>query len=318
MAEREYYDSKKFAKYGFQFKYWTFKDKSLLEQLLLRNKNKKHKIKRIFWTLFENPMGEGFFITIQLNDTIVGHNYGYPRIICYKGKNIKVLETGESFVDPNHRKKGFFSKMVNYTFNKNKNIPLIIGTPNRGTVNANKRMNYVVSENKTIRFLSYFPKDIEVYLKKDKILKITRKKYIEKTVDFPRLCVANQDYLNWVFSRPNVTFEFYEVNIKKKQLIFALRSGLPGLRKINILSESFSNGQKAGLVDCCDMIDFRNFFKEQNSEVIFNANINGYTQKYLKSKNLYLRDTWFNYVCLDNKFSELYTLDYQLTDTDYG
>ncbi len=81
---------------------------------------------------YNNPAGKSYVFGAFVDDRLVGINSFMQIDFVYKGITIKTVESGDSIVDPEYRRKGIFSQIIKYAENylRNAGYDLIIGFPN--------------------------------------------------------------------------------------------------------------------------------------------------------------------------------------------
>jgi GNAT superfamily N-acetyltransferase len=81
---------------------------------------------------YNNPAGESCIFGAFDGDRLVGINSFLKIEFVYKGMTIKAVESGDSAVDPEYRRKGIFSQLIRYAENylRNAGYDVIIGFPN--------------------------------------------------------------------------------------------------------------------------------------------------------------------------------------------
>ena len=264
------------------------------------------------WQYLDNPDGEAIVITAkddEKNNCIIGIESILPMNLMINQKIVKASLSCNSYIDPNYRKKGIFSKLISFAKNEStiNDISCIYGVANDNSFNLFRKKNsHEISDLpilfRPMRLSNYFSFPISNFLHLfDNIWKI-KKNYNSNIVQFndyfdesfevlckkvneriPIIKHRTKEYLNWRY-KDHPTREYKTFVLKENSIL----EGYIVTRKTNL------NGKSIGVI-----VDF-----------LVNSKIN--QEKINDLIKTALEDFWNSDICVIIAAFGPLTLEYQL------
>lgn len=203
--------------------------------------------KRREWWCFANPNG-GAFAVATYGDDIVATCYigGKP---LFANRGAPSFEIGETATDPNHQRKGLFSKLVKAVVAHagQSGADFVYGTPNSQSTPGYAKLGFDIVETSAswlflVPSISYWTK-ISLPRLGRAARELTFQEYATATASFRRLNQASSDYLQWRFDRSPWGYRYFELRRGKDVFHCATRPGNLGKHRIVVCAEHFENGQ---------------------------------------------------------------------------
>ena len=201
------------------------------------------------WWCFGNPNG-GAFAVATFGDDVVA--------TCYiGGKPLAGLETapsfeiGETATDPNHQRKGLFSKLVKAVVAHagKAGADYVYGTPNSQSTPGYAKLGFDIVETSAswlflVPSLSYWTK-ISLPRFATGGRELSFEEYAQATGAFKRLNQSSSSYLQWRLESSPWGYRYFE--LRRGQSVFhcAARPGNLGAHKVIVCAEHFENGKRA-------------------------------------------------------------------------
>lgn len=202
------------------------------------------------WWCFDNPSG-GAFAVATFGDDIVATCYIGGKPLSNIGSPLS-YEIGETATDPNHQRKGLFSKLVKavVAHADNTGAAFVYGTPNTQSTPGYAKLGFDIIETGAswlflMPSISYWTKVAFPRLSKAP-RELDFQQYARTTGSFKRLNHSSADYLQWRFDLSPWEYRYFEWVRGKDVFHCATRPGNLGLHKIIVCAEHFKNGQRVG------------------------------------------------------------------------
>ena len=228
------------------------------------------------WWCFENPYGGAFAVAIHKGKVVATCYVGGKRPISEGEQEVAAFEIGETATDPDHQRRGLFSKVVNactqYAFEHGSR--LVYGTPNRQSTPGYAKLGFDILTSSNSWLYLVINASHWTWINLPKVLhgriasnRLTARQYIDATSVFPRLNRASVDYLSWRLANCPNDYSFFEAETAAGRFLCAVRSGNLGNHPVLVCAEYFLEGAKpptgkaASLLHriCADQFNPRNY-----------------------------------------------------------
>ena len=208
------------------------------------------------WWCFDNPRG-GAFAVAKAGDDIVATCYLGGKTLAQNGINVAGFEIGETATDPDHQRKGLFSKLVNacVAHGRPSKHMLIYGTPNSQSTPGYAKLGFdIVESEASYLFLAVsIPYWIRIGAPKGLgwgvglSHELSATDYIDRTLSFHRLNESSRAYLQWRLADNPARLRFFELKHDKGTFVCAVKIGQLGHHSVLVCSEYFLNGTRPAL-----------------------------------------------------------------------
>lgn len=211
---------------------------------------------RAFWVWINRILGESISVVAEYQGKIVGHYAVVPRVISFKGQEIKSALSIHAFVDPEYRSKVFIFEITSFLYKIAcaRGIQLIYGFPN---ANYRKMQLKIERWNEVAIFRSYELSSSKVSLSVSDDIQFTEVKGIDYNQLFQlselfvnsqvnNFVVPSNGVTNWInryFLHPHETYKIYALSKKENVIgyIVAKQYENEGRRYSHILDYAVSN-----------------------------------------------------------------------------
>lgn len=226
----------------------TFHDRAL------RRGSLPHFKRQLAW-FFNGPYGGVFAAALFEGEPVASCGVVGRRLIR-DGREITVCEIGETATDPEHQRRGLFSRLVRACRDRafQNGAVTIYGTPNSQSTPGYAKLGFKIIEDPRAHLLlvpnpAYAfgprPKDAEALktpaAHKATPLEISLQDYVAATVGFPRLNAGTADYLTWRFGSEARGYRFF----RDGDVYCALAPYQLGRLPVLAAAEYFRNGRRA-------------------------------------------------------------------------
>jgi GNAT superfamily N-acetyltransferase len=205
------------------------------------------------WWCFENPYGGAFAVATHQGKVVATCYIGGKRTASEGEQEVAAFEIGETATDPEHQRRGLFSKLVNactkYAFEHGGR--LVYGTPNRQSTPGYAKLGFdILASSNSWLYLAInarhwtrinLPNIFQGHVASKRL---TARQYIDATSGFPRLHQPSEDYLSWRLANSPAGYLFFEAQTEDGKFFCAVRTGNLGKLPVLVCAEYFLEGDK--------------------------------------------------------------------------
>ena len=206
------------------------------------------------WWCFKNPNG-GAFAVILSGAKVVSTCYLSRKRIRINGQILHCYEIGETATDPNHQRKGLFSKLViaMTAHAAAEGASNVYGTPNPQSAPGYVKLGFKNVDLPDHALLLLPLMRYWLFRRGRPAPPSARKgrweidpaQYVEQTIQFPRLNDTTEAYLQWRLATSPREYRFFRVETRSGVLHCVARTGELGNHPAIVVAEHYLNGTKA-------------------------------------------------------------------------
>lgn len=213
------------------------------------------------WWCFDNPRG-GVFALFHDGREIAATCYLGGKTLAFEDGATTGFEIGETATDPQHQRRGLFSKLVRacVAHADQGGRPLVYGTPNSQSTPGYAKMGFeIVASPRSWLFLLPSIRNAAYRLLRrgrsaarplpvgSSRYEITSDDYVAATATYPRLNAGDREYLTWRLAETPLGYRFVRIETRGGRFECAMKVGTLGEHEVVVIAEYFLNGTRPSI-----------------------------------------------------------------------